>query len=323
MRVSEHELIERLKRLLPQRGAGIEVALGDDAAVLDAQGRLVWTIDTQVEGVHFKREWLTLGDLGWRSFNAAVSDVAAMGAKPVAALSSVIVPSTLRARGVEALAKGQAQAARRLRCPVVGGNLARGDELSVTTSVLGRVERAILRSGVRPGDEIWLVGDVGLAAAGFRLLSARAARQGLSKRLPRTALGACIRAWRRPTALVRRGVGFGGRAHALIDISDGLASEARHLARESRCRILLEEERLMACLRPELELAAQALGLSALELMLSGGDDYALLAAGEHDRRPRWARAIGAATRGSGAYLSTAAGDLRQLATGWDHFASA
>src|SRR4051812_36861254 len=90
----------------------VELSIGDDAAVLKPAGRLVWTVDTAVEHVHFERHWLSLRDIGWRSFQAAASDVCAMGGTPTVALSSVIFPAQLAARELYELARGQRDAAR-------------------------------------------------------------------------------------------------------------------------------------------------------------------------------------------------------------------
>jgi thiamine-monophosphate kinase len=312
---SEAEAIELLERALgggPAR-RGPRVGIGDDAAVVRAGGaELVWTVDAQVDGVHFDRRWLTLSDLGFRSFQAAASDLAAMGARPIAALSSLILPAGMKARELSAIATGQAEAAAELRCPVVGGNLARGSELSVTTSVLGRAARPLLRSGARAGDEIWLVGAVGLARAGLTLLS---------RRVPLTteALRTCVRAWRRPQALIARGSALCGRARAAIDVSDGLAGDLAHVAAASSVRAVLERAPLLRALRPELVRACARLGEDPLELALYGGEDYALIATGPAARRPRFARRIGRVERGKGAQLDTADGTRSPLGGGFDH----
>ena len=282
----------------------IEVGIGDDAAVLAPSGRLVWTVDTAVEHVHFERAWLSLSDLGWRSFHAAASDVCAMGAEPWCALSSVIFPPQFSARDLRELARGQSAAARALGCRIVGGNLACGGELSVTTTLLGRAPSVLLRSGARPGDELWLCGDVGLAAAGLRLLQSgqtsrmRGARRALS-------------AFRRPEAQRAWGLALAGRAHAAIDISDGLCGDAAHLARASQVRLVIATPLLAAALSPALHAVAPKLGLSALELALYGGEDYALLAAGPKRARPKGARVIGCVERGQGVWLSPHAAPAR------------
>jgi thiamine-monophosphate kinase len=319
--VSETAIIERLERLLGGASSRNVVAgIGDDAAVLRSRrAPLVWTVDTSVDGVHFDQRWLSPEDIGARSFHAAVSDLAAMGARPLAALSSVIVPSTFPERRLLALASGQAEAARTLACPIVGGNLSRGGELSVTTTVLGAAKRPLTRAGARAGDEVWLLGDVGLAAAGLLLLRRRGAR-----RVPgelRTALDVCVGAWRRPAARIADGLRLVGRARAAIDVSDGLATDAAHLGRRSRVRIVLDEAALGRALRPELVASSALLRVTPLSLALSGGEDYALLATGPSGKRPRGAACIGRVERGKGVELVDEKGARRPLAaTGFDHF---
>jgi thiamine-monophosphate kinase len=313
--LTETQAIELLERVLARASArpGIELGIGDDAAVLRIGGaRLIWTVDTQVEGVHFDRRWLELSDIGWRSLQAAASDLAAMGARPIAALSSLILPGRLSARELSKLGRGQADAALALGCPVIGGNISAGSALSVTTTVLGRAARPLLRSGARAGDEIWLVGAVGLARAGLELLS-----RGLPLRSP--ALGTCVRAWRRPEALIARGVALCGRARAAVDVSDGLAGDLGRVAVSSGVRAVLEQRALSRALGPALVSAGARLGEDPLELALYGGEDYALVATGPAARRPRFARRIGRIEAGRGTVLETSDGSVRQLGGGFDH----
>jgi len=313
--VSEFAAIARLGRIFKASDARVVLGIGDDAALVRIPGRLVCTVDTAVEHVHFERRWLTLAELGARSFHAAASDVSAMGGQPVAALSNVIFPKPFSERELEALARGQRAAARALGCSVVGGNLARGSELSVTTTVLGSVRKPLLRSGARVGDELWLCGAVGLAAAGLRLL--QRGRSSAKSRAEQSALAA----WRKPKAALAWGLELSRRAHAAIDISDGLAGDAAHLARESGVRLVIECEALRAALAPALLELAPRLGVDALELALYGGEDYALLATGPARRRPRGARVIGAIAAGRGVWLSEA-GKLSRAGLGFEHGAA-
>lgn len=300
----------------------MELSIGDDAAVLRlaAGERLIATVDACVEGVHFDRRWLDLGDVGWRSFMAAASDLAAMAAHPVAALSSLVLPRGTRSADLERIARGQAAAARALGCPVVGGNVARGSELSITTTVLGRARRPLRRSGARAGDELWLVGDVGCARAGLLLLQERG--PSAVGRLTRSNLAArrCVDAWRRPRARLVQGLGLNGRARAAIDVSDGLAGDARHLATSSGVRVVIDARRLARALSPSLETTCAILELDPLRVALEGGEDYALLAAGPNRRRPRFARAIGRIEAGAGLVLARADGTMVPVRGGFDHF---
>ena len=310
--ISEFSVISQLEALFRQASSKVELGIGDDAAVLKSTGRWLWTVDTAVEHVHFERAWLTLADLGYRSFQAAASGVSAMGGAPFAALSSVIFPPRFTAAELSQLARGQRQAARALGCAIVGGNLARGAELSITTTLVGSVKRGLLRSGARVGDELWLCGELGLAAAGLRLLQAGKSR-GASKAARRA-----LAAFRRPEARLAAGLELSRGAHAAIDISDGLAGDAAHLAQASGVELLIDLAALAATLSPELQTLAPSLGVSALELALYGGEDYALLATGPKRARPPSARPIGAVRKGRGVWLLDG-GRRQRAARGFEH----
>ncbi len=311
---SEWERIALIARLLApkRRSRDVVVGIGDDAAVLRASGLLVWTVDSAVEGVHFDLDWLAPEDVGYRATQAAVSDLAAMGARPLGALSNLCLPKRFPKRDLERLLRGQAEAARELGCPIIGGNLAGSSELSITTTALGSTRAPLLRSGARAGDELWLLGDVGLARAGLL-----AFQEGASRK---RALAAAVRAFARPRAHLREGLSLVGRAHAALDVSDGVAGDAAHVAEASGVAVVISEERLRKALPRALATAAAELDRDPLELGLFGGDDYALLATGPERRRPRGAKVIGRVEAGRGVSLETREG-RRALGGGFDHFA--
>jgi thiamine-monophosphate kinase len=316
--LGEFALIALLERELGRQASrAVEQGIGDDAAVLRlGRERLVVTVDDQVEGVHFDLRWLSLDDVGYRSLQAATSDLAAMAAEPVAALASLHVPAELPAASLRQLARGQARAAAELRCPVVGGNVTRGPVLSISTSVLGRaVARPLFRSGARPGDELWLLGELGLARAGLLLHQQRARMPG---RL-RAVVARAKQAWSRPRALVAAGRSLRGRARAAIDVSDGLSGDVGHLARASSVKAVLESRLISRLMSPELAELADLLGEPAVALALRGGEDYALLAAGPRARRPARAKVIGRIERGHGAELELETGQRFALGPGFDH----
>ena len=275
---SELARVAALRALFARDSAGVALAIGDDAAVLD--GGLVWTVDAQVEGTHFRTAWASWEDVGWRSFMAAASDLAAMGAEPLAALSSLVLAPAVDDAALQALARGQAAAADALGIAVVGGNLARGSETSVTTTLLGRAAHPVLRSGARAGDDLWLAGAVGLAGAGF--VAAEAAMQDArvqSACMHNAHMVSCLRALTRPVARIADGRTLVGTAHAAIDVSDGLAHDAGQLAAASGVRFVLDAAAILDCGGEDLAKASLALGREALDLALHGGEDYALLAA--------------------------------------------
>lgn len=315
---SELERIATLAAIFHGAGSlsrsGVSVGIGDDAAVLDpaalgAGVSLVWTIDEQVEGTHFRREWLTWRLVGYRSFMAAASDLAAMGAEPWCALASLVLPLDLDDAAFEDLARGQREASDAVGAPIVGGNLARGDAVSVTTTLLGRSARPLLRTGARAGDGLWLAGEVGLAAAGLAALL----RGGEGARL-----ADAVDAWRSPRARVADGRAMVAYAHAAIDISDGLAQDISHLARASDLCAVIDEVRLRAAC-PRAHSAAEALGGDALELILHGGEDYALVAAS--DAPIPGFSCIGELRAGAGLVLARATGEESLAPRGFDHFA--
>ncbi|MBX3201137.1 MAG: thiamine-phosphate kinase [Labilithrix sp.] len=270
---TEAARVALLARRLGVPGAsGIGVAIGDDAAVLDpVDASLVWTIDAQVDGTHFRLDWLGWEDVGWRSFMAAASDLAAMGATPVAALSALALSDAVDDDALDALARGQADAAREVAAPVVGGNLARGRETSITTTLLGRAERPVLRRGARAGDGVYLAGAVGMAGLGLLALQR-------GEHLDDPNVAACVEAWRRPRALVDLGLAMGALASAAVDMSDGLARDAAHLAEASAVTLVFEEALLIARASGAARAAAR-LGRDLLDVVVyGGGEDYALLA---------------------------------------------
>jgi thiamine-monophosphate kinase len=245
-------------------------AIGDDAAVLAPSAEpLVWTVDAAVEGVHFRRAWLTLRDLGFRATMAAASDLAAMGARPIALLSALVLPPSLDDEALCELAAGQREAADAIGAPIVGGNLARGDAIAITTTALGAAAKPIPRDGARAGDAIHLAGPVGLAAAGRLLIERELA-------IATPAHRAAVEAFRRPEARIVAGLAARLIARAAIDVSDGLARDLGHLARASGVAAVLDASALVS---PELREAALALGEDPLELALYGGEDYALAVA--------------------------------------------
>jgi thiamine-monophosphate kinase len=309
--VDEIGRIARIARALASRAEGVELGIGDDAAVLLAPAgqRLVWTIDEQVEGVHFRRDLLSWYDVGWRSYHAAASDVAAMGARPWCALCALVLPTDVDDSSLDAITSGQRDAAKGLGAPVVGGNLSRGECFSVATTLLGVCERAVPRSGARPGDGLWMAGRVGLAACGmWAIETGRANEPDFIE---------AVAAWRRPEALIASGLRMAPLAHAAVDVSDGLARDVGHLASASRVQVILDATVLAN--DPPLARAAAHGPRGGLDLALYGGEDYALVVASP-DPIDGFRR-IGDVRDGSGLVLRFSDGETPVEPRGFDHFA--
>lgn len=333
MDLSEDELIAAISRLLSDEQPGVVIRLGDDAAVLEpAAGQQILTTDLLVEGVHFERASISPHDLGAKSVAVNVSDVAAMGGSPRAALTSIGLSSDIEVAWVMELYGGMRDACAEYALSLVGGDTNRADVVVVSVTVVGEVApgRAVTRSGARAGDAIVVTGSLGAAAGGFLLSRANPSKtaEALSEPWGRALLDALAR----PVARVGEGQTLArSGAHAMIDVSDGLTKDLSRLCRASGVGARLE---LPAVPVAEPLLAgAASLGVDALQLALGGGEDYELLATLEEADAESAARAlderfgvtlstVGTIIEGAGLVAVDADGKQTPLEPkGWDHFA--
>lgn len=250
----ESAFLRQLRSTLPS-GPADEVWIGDDAAVVRPPvGVLLMAADTLVEGVHADLSLTSLADLGWKAMAVNLSDIAAMGGQPGHALVTVAVPSGVggAGAGLDDLYAGLAEAAEAYSCPIVGGDLSGGPAWVVTVAVTGSVADGppVLRSGARPGDLLMVTGPLGAAAADLRHLRA-GATSGPSHGRPRPLLEA---------GQTARQAG----ATAMMDLSDGVATDLPRLAEASGVGVVVED----------VPIAPGA----TLDEALGGGDDYELLA---------------------------------------------
>jgi thiamine-monophosphate kinase len=314
--VTEFERIARLRarfRGPPPPAVGI----GDDCAILPfVGGTLVVTVDASVEGVHFRRAWAPIEHLAARAVEASLSDLAAMGATPALAGGGVLfaleLPDALDEPFFDALIEGLARGAERHGAPVLGGNLTRSPSsaLSITTTALGIAPRAPLRrSGARAGDGVFVTGPVGAARIGLEALLQNRARE--------PELVPFVARWMSPTAAIAEGLAIAATATAAIDLSDGLAQDAEHLAEDSRVAIVLDRGLLPTA--DGHARAAHAVGLDPLDAALSGGEEYALLFTGPD---AHGFNRIGEVQVGRGVWLRDGP-HLAPVSGGWDHFAAA
>ena len=261
--VSEDEVLQRIRGML---GNGFEAfGFRDDAAVLGfpGGGPLVASVDSVVEGIHVDLSICGPGDAGWKALMGALSDLAAVGATPVGALVALCLPGG-SGQGDLALAvtAGVAEASAASGCPVVGGDLSEAGELTVAVTVLGTTEAGgrppVARAGAQPGDVVLVTGPCGASAAGLRELRAGGTASAGD--------GGLAAAYRRPVARLREGVlARMAAAHAMIDVSDGLALDLHRLADASGVGFRLDTVPVAAGATED-----EALG---------GGEDYELLVA--------------------------------------------
>ncbi|MFM9164682.1 MAG: thiamine-phosphate kinase [Solirubrobacterales bacterium] len=274
--MGELSLIAAFEELMEPRGGRVVRWIGDDAAVVQARPVSVTGVDAMVEGVHFRLEPPTMGysDIGYRTMAASLSDIAAMAADPGEAYVAVGVPERMSAADVLELAAGLEELAARCGVSVAGGDLVSSPALFCTVTAVGwadSVDELVGRDGAREGDGFWVSGPLGAAAAGLEVISGRAqAGEPWDEAL--------AAAHRRPdpqfdAAAAARRAG----ARALIDISDGLATDAAHVCRASGVGAVIELDALPVAAGVA-EVAA-ALGGDPLELAATGGEDFELLAA--------------------------------------------
>lgn len=303
----EFGLIGALTELFPT-AEHVLVGPGDDAAVLRVRsGHVVVSTDLMVEGRHFRREWADAGDIGRRAAAQNLSDIAAMGGRATSLTIGLAAPADLPAAWALDFAAGFAEECAKVGAVVVGGDLTRAEEVVIAVTVLGACTVApVLRDGARPGDVLALCGRQGWAAGGLAVLT-----RGF--RSPRV----LVEAYRRPEPPYIAGPQAAeAGATAMIDVSDGLLSEAAHLAAASGVAIDVRTEALE--IAEPLHAVGAALGADPLGFVLSGGDDHALLAtfAGA-DAVPEGWRVIGAVGEGAGV---TVDGSPYDGPTGWVHF---
>jgi thiamine-monophosphate kinase len=273
--IGERAIIERIRRRLPPAPPSLIVGIGDDAAVTstDRGALTVLTTDALVEGVHFDRRYSSAADVGYKALAVNVSDVAAMGAAPRLALLSLILPPALPVADVDDLIDGFVELGRATGVALAGGNITRTTgPLVVDVTVTGAVKprRLLTRGGGRPGDQLFVSGSIGGAAAGLAWL-----RDGA--RDPDAALLDCVARHRRPEPRARLGslLGRTRAAAACMDLSDGLADAVRQVAVASGTGARIERARLP--IHPGARAWFSSQGQDPGAMSLAGGDDYELL----------------------------------------------
>ncbi|HEY8176857.1 MAG TPA: thiamine-phosphate kinase [Gemmatimonadaceae bacterium] len=300
---NEFDLIRRLR----DRWGPLAVDIGDDASVLRVPRgeQMVVSTDAAIEDVHFRRDWLTLREIGYRAVTAALSDLAAMAASPQGVLVSLQLSPRAR-EGLMELADGIGDAVRAAGTVVLGGNLAHGDVLGITTTAVGSAFTPLTRAGARPGDLLYVTGALGGPHAALRAFEAK------------TTLAPELRArFAHPTARIAEARWLAVRgALAAIDISDGLSGDAAHLAAASDVAIEIQRERV------------PTFAGATIDDALAGGEDYELLLVArtplpEAEFAKHFAiplTAVGRVIEGKPGVHFTRAGTRVAAPPGYDHF---
>jgi thiamine-monophosphate kinase len=340
--LGEDAFLRELPERFPTTGESLVLGIGDDAAILEppAGERLLLTIDSLVEGVHFARRWMPPRFLGRKAVAVNASDIAAMGGVPLGCLLSLAVPPDSEVEALWQLVAGVHERARELGMDLVGGNLAScPGGIVVDVTVIGATvrKRALRRSGAKPSDGIYVSGKIGDSSTGLSLLEQGAflaADGGLV--VPESLRGgpialaeACIRAHIDPEPRVELGRELNQRrlATACIDVSDGLALDLHRLCRASGVGARIEETSLP--LSPGLLGWQREWKRDPTLSAVSGGEDYELLfTSGNQEKLARFLKGldlsvtrIGETTREESIDILGRDGVIRPLsASGWDHF---
>lgn len=325
--VGEHALIARVRERVPPAPDWVAIGLGDDAAVVEPARNLleVVTTDALVEGVHFDRAFTPPRAIGRRALAVNLSDLAAMGAAPRCALLSFVLPPALPLADFDAIVDGFMTLAAAHGVTLIGGNITRSPgPLLIDVTAIGTVRRrrALSRAGARPGDEVWVSGEIGSAAAGLQSLSAGA--QG------GPAAAGCEGAFLEPEPRVRLGtlLGRNRAASSCVDLSDGLADGLHQLAGASGVGLVVDAGAIPVS--ADARGWFEGRGVDPVGAALAGGDDYELLfTVRRKDRRRldavrRQARGvpltkIGVAVRDPGVLLDRG-GVSEPVPSGYIHF---
>lgn len=332
--LGELKLVEKLRSLARQSDDFLQIGIGDDCAVVRRPDGKVWllTTDCLLEDVHFRLSYTSLQDLGAKAVAVNVSDVAAMGGAPRFALVTLGVPETTALTDVETLYEGLRRSCELYGISLIGGDTTRAPQLLISVVLLGEQEEALVvaRSGAKPGDWLYVTGTLGDAVLGLSLLEEGESSEGASPDVQWLLLR---HQSPKPRLRVGRRLADSRLASAMIDVSDGLATDLRRLCEASGVGARVEQARL-PCSSP-LKAVAPARGLKPFEVALSGGEDYELLFTVPEQQVPafiqqtgRWASLItriGTVTDATeGVSLLEADGHVRPLLEeGFDHFRAA
>ncbi len=307
--VGEFGLIRRITAGLGAGGA-VRIGVGDDAAVLRLAGDLAVSTDTMVENVHFRQNWSGPQDVGRKAVAACVADAEAMGAVPIGVVISLALPPETPTEWVDGFAAGVRAECEKAGAQLVGGDLTSAALIVVTVTVLADLGGVapVTRAGARPGEMVAFVGRLGWAAAGLAVLT-----RGF--RSP----GAVVVAHRVPEVPYGEGrIAAEAGATAMIDVSDGLLADLRHVADASGVRIELDSAAFEIA-EPQQAVAAALGGGDPLAFQLTGGDDHALVATFAAAAVPVGWTVIGKVSAGEPAVLVD--GAVPEIGTaGWQHF---
>jgi len=276
---SEYTLLSDLQSLLTEHSDKYEIEIGDDAAVRKGGNadQVILTTDLCVENVHFKLEWMSMREVGYKSMVTNLSDCASMGASPESALVQLVFPKNdpdLNEH-IRELYRGFNEACTKWKFPIVGGDLSAGDHWVIGITLVGNVpfqSRTLKRKGAHTGDKLWVSGMPGRSAAGLAILSNWKRDSAEARKFKD-----CVDAHIRPVPRIELGMELreNCKIHAMMDLSDGLAKDARTMAFENNCGIILDID--TSHIPSYMLESAKELQTAPLDWIIQGGEEYELL----------------------------------------------
>jgi len=310
--LGEIKTIEFIQKIVKRVQKEVNISIGDDACVLK-DGTIV-TTDAYIEDIHFSLDYFSLYEIGQRVVCGTLSDIAAMAGKPLAIFVSALLPPNLEKRSFKELYSGMQSITREFSCEIAGGDIVAYPKIGMILTAIGKTKDAKLRSTAKPGDYLYVTGYCGLSETGRLALKNKLSRKDFTNSITRHTC---------PIPRINEANQLKRYINALIDTSDGLSTDAFHLAQESNVKIQIFTDSLPV--HPETKKLVNRLKLSEESLTLNGGEDYELLFTSQKDNLPSKIldipiKKIGVCKQGRG-LISVKDGKEYQLQPkGYDHF---
>ena len=305
MNFDEAGVIAALARIFGTSGRGVEIGIGDDAAVVKTSDRTAITTDVAVEGTHFNTAWSSAFDIGRKITAANLADVYAMGGSPRYLVAAVTLTGRESTEWIEELAEGIAHEASSCGAYVVGGDLAKGPCISISITAIGQIDTAITRFGAQVGDSIYISSLPGWSAAGLSIIE---------KDLDGDIAVHAVSEFSAPTVDYSAAVQFSnGKASSMCDVSDALVIQAEQVALASGVHFAIDKELIRS--HPEfvtLSELAESVGEDIWQWILAGGEDHVFLATG----KDLGGFCIGLVQEGAG----VSGVDMKKAPDTWRHF---
>jgi thiamine-monophosphate kinase len=309
--LGEFGLIDRITK--KPKSKDILVGIGDDAAVIKTKkGLQVLTTDCIVEGDHFSRKWFTPKQIGMKSIEINVSDVAAMGGIPKYVLVSLCLPQALDVDFVEEMYKGMWASCDKYGIEIIGGNMTHSDQIVISITLTGEVDEKnlSLRSGAKPGDLIFVSGHLGNGRAGLRLF-----QEGLK------GFEGIRQSYLEPKAQLKTSLKISPFVNSMIDVSDGLAPEVKHICDESKCGAIIYEDKIP--IKDDVREVACVLGEDEHDYALFGGEDFQLVySVSKNNLKSVQGYVVGEIVKEKSVKLMDAGKEKIITKSGYDHFSN-